>query len=128
MTQRLPVAFAIVFVLIGAGCATSPHPGDAPSTNGARSRNGDLLARGKKAYFAHCVVCHSPDSDDASNGPSMMGYFNRPSTKLSDGTVFPRTDDAVRGMILKGTENMPPLAQEVTPQEIGDILAYLHTL
>jgi mono/diheme cytochrome c family protein len=99
-----------------------------PARSSAAPASRDPVARGRQAYFKHCEVCHSPDSEDAANGPSLMGYFSRPPTKLSDGTLFPRTDEAVRGITLKGTRNMPPLDKEVTAQELDDILVYMHTL
>ena len=88
----------------------------------------ESVERGRVAYFKHCVACHSPDTDEYVAGLAMKDYFNNPPTELSDGTIFPRTDEAIRELIEKGTKNMPPLVKGITPQELDDILAYMHTL
>lgn len=88
----------------------------------------DPVERGRAAYFKHCVACHSPDTEEYVAGISLKGYFNNPPTKLADGSVFPRTDKAIRELVQKGTKNMPPLMEGMTTQELDDILAYMHTL
>ena len=88
----------------------------------------DPLERGRRAFFKHCVACHSPDTDEYVAAIALRNYFNNPPTELSDGRLFPRTDEAIRGLIEKGTRNMPPLMKGITPQELDDILAYMHTL
>ena len=107
----------------GAAASSSATAGitTAPASN-------DPLERGKAAYFKHCVACHSPDTDEYIAGLTMKNYFKSPATRLSDGTLFPRTDAAIRELIEKGTGNMPPLSKGMTPEEIADVLAYLHTL
>ena len=88
----------------------------------------DPVERGRRAYFKHCVACHSPDTDEYIAGNSLKGYFDQPPTELSDGTLFPRTDEAIRNLIAEGTQNMPPLMKGITPQELDDILTYVHSL
>jgi mono/diheme cytochrome c family protein len=90
--------------------------------------NHDPVARGKAAYFKHCVACHSPDSNEYIAARPLKGYFDHPATKLSDGILFPRTDEAIRALVEKGTTKMPRLMKGMTPQELDDILAYMHTL
>jgi mono/diheme cytochrome c family protein len=114
------------------GCSYTPQqePGPAAKERGATmSTSGDdPVERGRVAYFKHCVVCHSPDTDEYVAGIALKDYFSDPPTRLSDGTEFPRTDEAIRELVEKGTGNMPPLMKGVTPQELEDILAYMHTL
>lgn len=92
-----------------------------------RATSADPVVRGEDVYYRHCLVCHSPDTDDATNGPSLKNYFNRPPAKLSNGTLFPRTDAAIRDLFLKGTRNMPPMSKDLSEQETADLLAFLHT-
>ena len=137
MKQVTLAAAAVVLVLVVlAGRKllrqNASTPGAAPSASvpemtPASPRN-TPVERGRAAYFKHCVACHSPDTDDYIAGLSMQSYFKKPPTKLSDGTLFPRTDAAIRELIEKGTTNMPPLSKGMTPQEIEDVLSYLHTL
>jgi mono/diheme cytochrome c family protein len=93
-----------------------------------RASSPDPVIRGEDVYYKHCLVCHSPDTDDAANGPSLKNYFRRPPTKLSNGKLFPRTDAAIRDLLVNGTRNMPPMIQDLTEQQTADMLAYLHTL
>ncbi|HWP85800.1 MAG TPA: cytochrome c [Terriglobia bacterium] len=99
-------------------------PGDALGSPDPASR----VEQGRIAYFKHCVACHSPDTDEYIAARPLKGYFKGPPTPLSDGTLFPRTDEAIRELVAKGTKNMPPLLQGITPQEMEDILTYMHTL
>jgi len=142
MKQGILAGAAILLVIGSLACMTSCRDRQSdeesssataqasPSgrTSQSSSSSNDPVKRGETAYFAHCVVCHSPDTEESPNGPTMKAYFRRPPTKLADGRLFPRTDDAVRELIEKGTSNMPPLSKGMTTQEIEDILAYLHTL
>lgn len=115
----LGLAGAVVLALLAGRLLWRQHG----SANG-----GNTVEHGKTAYFKHCVVCHSPDTDEYIAGASLKDYFRNPPKQLSDGKLFPRTDAAIRELIEKGTKNMPPLSQGMTPQEIDEILAYLHTL
>ncbi len=93
-----------------------------------RAASPDPVVRGEGVYYQHCLVCHSSDTEDATNGPSMKNYFKRPPTKLSNGEVFPRNDAAIRELFVKGTRNMPPMSKDLSEQEASDLLAFLHTL
>ena len=125
------VGVALVFVILS-GCNIAGQK-EAPSASAEVDRaptasNDDPVERGKTAYFKHCVACHSPDTDEYVAGIALKGYFNNAPTELSDGTVFPRTDEAIRELVEDGTTDMPPLIKGITPQELDDILVYLHTL
>ncbi|MBI4481039.1 MAG: cytochrome c [Acidobacteria bacterium] len=126
------LAFLTARILLQRDGAARDADGGATSSSGSNRAqdpaSDDPAVRGKAAYFKHCVACHSPDTDEYVAGASLKNYFRNPPTELSDGRLFPRTDAAIRELIEKGTKNMPPLSQGMTPQEIGDILDYLHTL
>jgi len=120
----LIVAFIVGRVLLqrDGRSSTSGEAGQEPPASASS------LVRGEAAFFKHCVACHSPDTDQYVAGIPLQGYFSNPPSELSDGTVFPRNEEAIRDLIEQGTTDMPPLAQGMTLQEIDDILAYLHTL
>ncbi len=86
------------------------------------------LKRGESVYYKHCSVCHSPDTDTVVVGPSLKNYFQRPPTQLSNGTLFPRTDAAIRDLLQHGTRDMPPISQDLSEQDTADLLVFLHTL
>jgi mono/diheme cytochrome c family protein len=106
----------------------NPMPSRHEAGKAEPAASDDPVERGKAAYFKHCVACHSPDSDEHTVAKPLKGYFEHPPSKLADGTVFPRTDEAIRALVQKGTKNMPPLTKGMTPQELDDILAYMHSL
>lgn len=125
------IAAAVILALL-AGTILLRHDAAPPASGETgveqAAASDDPVERGRVAYFKHCVACHSPDTDEYVAGLALKGYFNNPPTELSDGTLFPRTDEAIRELIGKGTKNMPPLMKGITPEELDDILAYLHTL
>ena len=41
---------------------------------------------------------------------------------------MPANDDRVADIVKMGRNKMPAFGQELTPQQIDDLLAYLHTL
>ena len=88
----------------------------------------DPVKRGEAVYYRQCSVCHSADTVEIIIGPSMKGYFENAPTKLSNGKLFPRTDAAIRDLLVVGTRDMPPMIQDLAEPEIADLLAFLHTL
>ena len=94
----------------------------------ASSPGADAAKRGEEAFFKHCSVCHSHDTDDKLVGPSLKSYFQRPAPMLSNGAPAPQTDAGIRDLLQHGTRNMPPISQDLSEQETSDLLIYLHTL
>jgi mono/diheme cytochrome c family protein len=41
---------------------------------------------------------------------------------------MPANDQRARDLILYGRDKMPAYSQELTPQQVDDLLVYLHTL
>src|SRR6516164_1620267 len=82
-------------------------------------------AAGRRVYDAYCDRCHEPYSSRGKQGPSMKGVFQKSYLELSG---LPANDDRVREIILAGRSKMPGYGQTLTPQQVDDLLAYLHTL
>ena len=80
---------------------------------------------GRRVYDAHCDRCHEPYSSRGKQGPSMNGVFKKSYLELSG---LPANDERVREIILYGRSKMPGYNQTLTPQQVDDLLAYLHTL
>lgn len=74
----------------------------------------------------HCGGCHNGKTLAASKQPPLLnGIFQRPS--LPSGA--PATDAQVRSTILGGRSGiMPSFQNDLSSQDIGDIIEYLHTL
>ena len=82
-------------------------------------------AAGRKIYDSHCDRCHEPYSTRGKKGPALQGVFKRPYLSLSG---LPANDERVTEIIRIGRQQMPGFSQTLSPQDIQDLLAYLHTL
>ena len=82
-------------------------------------------AAGRKIYDAECGRCHEPYSSRGKKGPSLKGVFQHKYLSLSG---LPANDDRVSEIIRLGRNEMPAYSQKLSPQDVQDLLAYLHTL
>jgi mono/diheme cytochrome c family protein len=80
---------------------------------------------GRKLYDDHCDRCHRPYSTKGRKGPGLKGVFQHPYLPLSG---LPANDERVRDIIRSGRHEMPAYGQILSPQDLQDLLAYLHTL
>jgi len=98
------------------GCHSTPPPTPLEQLNAQQ-------ARGYQDFQVHCAQCHYDRQPGPLHGPSLMGVFKKP--YLPSGA--PANDDRVNATILHGRNLMPPQPQ-LDPQDVNDLLAYLHTL
>ena len=82
-------------------------------------------AAGRKIYDAYCDRCHEPYSTRGKKGPGLQGVFKHKYLPLSG---LPANDERVTDIIRLGRHEMPGYSQTLSPQEIEDLLAYMHTL
>lgn len=80
---------------------------------------------GRKIYDSHCDRCHEPYSTKGKKGPGLQGVFKHQYLPLSG---LPANDERVTDIIRLGRHEMPGYSQTLSPQEIDDLLAYMHTL
>jgi mono/diheme cytochrome c family protein len=80
---------------------------------------------GRRIYDSNCSRCHEPYSTRGKKGPGLKGMFKHQYLSLSG---LPANDDRVTDIIRNGRNEMPGYAQKLTPGEIQELLAYLHTL
>ncbi len=99
-----------------AGCNSTPPPKPLDQLNAQEER-------GHSVYQAHCAVCHYDRVSEALHGPPLRGVFKKP--YLPSGA--PANDDRVSATVLHG-RNLMPAQPQTDPQELADLLAYLHTL
>lgn len=81
-------------------------------------------ARGRRIYDLHCLVCHEAYSSSAHRGPSMQGLFKK--AEMPSGA--PANDERASDVIMMGRAKMPAYSPRLTPQQLQDLLVYLHTL
>jgi len=82
-------------------------------------------ASGRHIYDQYCDRCHAAYSSRGRKGPSMKGVFKQQYLSKSG---LPANDQRVGEIILSGRNNMDGFSQVLTPSQIDDLLAYLHTL
>lgn len=82
-------------------------------------------AAGRQLYDRYCDRCHSAYSSRAKQGPSLEGVFKRPYLKESG---LPANDDRVTEIVTQGRSKMQGFSRVLDPQQVKDLLAYLHTL
>ncbi len=82
-------------------------------------------AAGRRIYDSECSRCHEPYSTRGKKGPGLKGIFKNKYLSLSG---LPANDERVADIIRLGRNEMPGYSQKLSPQEIQDLLAYLHTL
>ncbi len=113
----MPVStFLILAVLSAAGCRSSSK-GTGPQLT-AQQR------RGQQIFQANCSVCHNAYKKEALQGPSLVHLYQK--DLPSSGS--PPTDQRVTETILMGRNMMPPFNMALEPQQVKDLIAYLHTL
>jgi mono/diheme cytochrome c family protein len=82
-------------------------------------------ATGRKIYDNYCDRCHRPDSAKGKKGPGLKGVFQH---QYLPQTGLPANDDRVSDIIRNGRPDMTGYSQVLSPQDMQDLLAYLHTL
>src|SRR5271168_1774225 len=119
---RLPIGGALVALIVLttlAGCDVERRKSDAElGLNPQQSA-------GRKIYDDHCDRCHRPYSTKGRKGPGLKGVFQHQYLPLSG---LPANDERVSDIIRSGRHEMPAYRQILSPQDLQDLLAYLHTL
>ena len=110
------VTLAAAVVALAGGCHRLPPPTPLNELN-AQQR------RGHAVFEAHCGQCHYDREDGSLHGPSLRGIFKKP--YLQSGA--PANDERVTDTVLHG-HGLMPAQPDMDPQDLDDLLAYLHTL
>jgi mono/diheme cytochrome c family protein len=100
-----------------AGCKSLPPPTPLDQLNAQQMQ-------GHAVFQTHCAQCHYDRKDKPLHGPAMEGVFKR--AALPSGA--PANDERVTATILHGHGLMPSVGNNMSQQDIDDLLAYLHTL
>ena len=81
-------------------------------------------SHGHAVFQARCSLCHYDRQAGALHGPSLQGVFKK--QQLPSGAAA--TDERVTSTVLNGHGLMPGMGDTIDPQDLTDVLAYLHTL
>jgi mono/diheme cytochrome c family protein len=84
--------------------------------------------RGSLVFFNYCVTCHGPNADG--NGRAAKLYNPKPANlRASDkNTAYMRMIIRSGGKPVGRSEFMPPWGEELTDEQIGDVVAYLQSI
>jgi mono/diheme cytochrome c family protein len=110
---------AAALLLFWSGCDVERRKSDAELGLNAQQ------AAGRRTYDKYCDQCHEPYSSRGKKGPGLKGVFKKEYLSVSG---LPANDDRVGEIIRMGRSKMPAYGQTLDPQQIQDLLAYLHTL
>ncbi len=100
-----------------AGCKSTPQPTPLSELNVQQTR-------GHIVFETRCGICHYDRKNAALHGPALLGIFKKPA--LPSGA--PANDERVTSTIVNGHGLMPAMGNTLDPQDLNDLLAYLHTL
>jgi mono/diheme cytochrome c family protein len=117
LLARTPAALVVILTLVA--CDVERRKSDAELGLNAQQ------SAGRRIYDAECDRCHEPYSTRGKKGPSLKGVFQHKYLSLSG---LPANDERVTDIIRMGRNEMPGYNQKLSPQDIQDLLAYLHTL
>jgi mono/diheme cytochrome c family protein len=123
MRKSWPVGFAsagvaAVAMLLLAGCNASLGPSKAVNELTPAEQQGRAI------YDRDCAGCHYANHTGDLHGPSLFGMYRKP--YLPSGA--PANDARVTPVIVQGRNMMPGFGNQLTDQQLQDLLAYLHTL
>lgn len=108
-------ASAAGIVLVVTGCKSLPP--SKPSSEWTPQE-----ARGAAVYKVKCARCHNATNTKPLNGPGLQAI-----TKIKAmPSGAPPNDERMTDRILHGYSMMP--ATQITPDQLQDLLVYLHTL
>ncbi|MGE5324082.1 MAG: c-type cytochrome [Actinomycetota bacterium] len=81
-------------------------------------------AQGRRIYNLYCLSCHPAYSTHGNKGPGLEGLYKKP--------YFPSgltaTDEHVIESIQRGRGMMPGFGNQLSQQDVQNLVAYLHTL
>ena len=121
LTSRIAVSSFLVTMLLVVTSACEVERRKSDAELGLNPQQ----ASGRHIYDQYCDRCHEPYSARKRKGPSLQGVFHREYFSVSG---MPANDDRARDIIRFGRDKMQGYSQELTQQQIEDVLAYLHTL
>jgi mono/diheme cytochrome c family protein len=110
---------ALVLAALAAGCEK-----DRSTMSDAELGLNAQQSRGRRVYNIYCLACHPAYSSHGDKGPGLKGLYGK--RYLPSGLTA--TDEHVEQSIVRGRNMMPRFGDSLEPQEITDLIAYLHSL
>jgi mono/diheme cytochrome c family protein len=109
MHKTVAILFLSIALLAGKAQAPAGNAAQPPS-----------IQHGKQIFMQRCMQCHSVNKDQVLLGPSLFGVMTTSPHK--------KTAAQIRVLLRDGKGKMPPWKDILTPDDVDNILVYLHTL
>ena len=130
--KRAALLAASLLLSLQAGAQLSSAYAQVVSTTAkpllARDGPDAAVFRGSLVFFNYCVTCHGPNADG--NGRAARLYDPRPANlRASDKNAeYMRLIVRRGGKALARSEYMPPWGEELTDEQIVDVVSYLQSI
>lgn len=124
MSAAAPLAAALLAAALLPGMPASARAEDFPKKNSAEA----AIYRGSIVYGHYCALCHGPSGEG--NGRAARIYTPRPANLVASD----KNDDYKELIIRRGgaaigrSQHMPPWGEELTDEQVGDVVAYLRAI
>src|ERR1700686_328086 len=82
------------------------------------------VPEGKEVYTAKCAPCHGPNGEGKA---AIAKMYNVTMPALASKEVQAKTDDQLKGVVLKGQGKMKPVSG-ITEKQAADVIAFVRTL
>lgn len=116
--RRFGVACLAGFAALALGCRPSLGPSKPLSQLTPQEQAGYGI------YQQDCASCHYANQTGDLHGPSLFAMYRK--KYLPSGA--PANDERVSAAIVNGRGMMPGFGNQLSPQQLDELLAYLHTL
>lgn len=133
------IAFGTVVVL-GCGSSAQPQPTRRPSPTPfpLPTLDADQVSRGRQVYVQYCASCHGANAEGARNWQQPDARGNLPPPPHDDtGHTWRHSDQQLAEIIRGGMRDqfnktpeltMPPFGNQLSDQEIADVITYFKSL
>jgi mono/diheme cytochrome c family protein len=78
---------------------------------------------GAEVFKANCVLCHGEDGHAQTALGKQLGAHD-----LHSAAVQKKTDTELKNVITHGQKSMPPFAGQLSPAQVGQVVAYIREL
>ena len=120
MNRPLSLAFLTLLVGVPALSAVSSAAPTAVEKVPATAYSAANVKAGQEVFLKRCYACHSVAEGEVRLGPSLYHEMQGKPPKKNFAQM--------REQILLGKNKMPPFKEILTPEQIDQVIAYVHSL
>jgi len=122
-TVLLLGSFVVLILLVGVYDSAMAQNGSGGKQSAAEMKLTEQQTQGQLLFVQRCSICHlrrhMKEGSPPTVGPDLAGVFKN---------ATPEDEKVLRGVILKGTPNMPGWQYSFDSKDMDDLVAYLKTM